>query len=210
MTEISSPIKVFCIGFQKTGTSSLTEALGILGYNAIGYSPFRGLAEDPSVTKEKIWNLALPLARQYDVVQDTPWPILFRELDQAFPEAKFIHVVRDEKAWIRSAVKDFSKHHNEIHRLIYGSGNPVGNEESWVETYRKHNRDVEDYFVKFPGKCLHMKMESPDYGWKTLCNFLGKDFPEVRWPHVNRQGQKEKLSFWGRNTNRVKRMIGLG
>lgn len=152
----------------------------------------------------------MPLAREYDAVQDTPWPILFKELDQTFPDAKFIHVIRNEDAWIRSAVKDFSKHHNEIHRLIYGSSNPVGNEGSWVDTYRKHNRDVESYFSGRSEKYLRIEMESPDYGWKTLCEFLGRDDPGVPWPHVNKKGEKERKAFLRRNISRVRRMIGLG
>ncbi|MBI1357416.1 MAG: hypothetical protein GC160_24005 [Acidobacteria bacterium] len=86
----SPKAKVFCIGFQKTGTTSLGYALSLLGYRVAGmFDVMTFNSKDETLAK------AIQLGRRYDAFQDNPWPILYRELDQAFPSAKFILTVRD-------------------------------------------------------------------------------------------------------------------
>lgn len=106
--------KVFCLGFQKTGTSSVGLALERLGRSVAGYHPFRHLADQVDLDLERVWRIALPVAEAHDAAQDTPWPILYRRLDEAFPGAKFIHVVRDPGAWIDSVRTDFGNHRNQL------------------------------------------------------------------------------------------------
>ena len=103
--------KVFCIGFQKTGTTSLADFLGSLGYEIAGYEPFRDLSHR-TVNKTQLADRALQVIQDYDGAQDTPWYVLYRELDEALPGSKFIHVVRDTDSWIKSVVGDFSNHSN--------------------------------------------------------------------------------------------------
>ena len=78
----SNEPRVFCIGWHKTGTSTLGLALIKLGYSVLGcrldmVHPLRR-GELDSV---------LELAGRYDAVQDVPWACLFKELDQRFPAA---------------------------------------------------------------------------------------------------------------------------
>lgn len=200
-------MKVFCIDFQKTGTSTLDRALKTLGLSVAGYHPFRPFAADPDVTFAKLWQAARPIAHADDAVQDTPWSLLYRELHQEFPDARFIHVVRDEQSWIKSATRDFRKHGNEIHRLIYGTENPVGNEDAWVSRYRRHNREVADYFKSLPDQYLRIELEGPDYGWPAICDFLGQPEPQTPWPHANKAGTKERKALLKRNLIRLKRLF---
>ncbi len=107
--------KVFGIGFHKTGTSSLANALYVLGYNVTGY--FGVHNRD---IKDTVFDEAHVLAYRYDAAQDTPWPVLYKELDQWFPGSKFILTVRESDPWVRSVRKHFKKHRIQAHEWIYG------------------------------------------------------------------------------------------
>jgi len=85
--------KVFVIGMQKTGTTSMGEALARLGYrNGGGFriNHPRGVQIDEPITREKVWAIAKERAALADAFEDNPWPMFFREVDAAFPGSKFI------------------------------------------------------------------------------------------------------------------------
>ena len=77
-------------GFQKTGTSSLREALQILGYK-VGDNNHQMLW--PILHGN--WSRLKAKALKYDALEDNPWPIIYKELDQHIPNAKFIHCKRN-------------------------------------------------------------------------------------------------------------------
>jgi hypothetical protein len=66
--------KVFCIGFHKTGTSSIGLALERLGYKVAGYGQFRDLARRADLDQAMLAERAIEVARSFDVGQDSPWP----------------------------------------------------------------------------------------------------------------------------------------
>lgn len=72
--------KVFCVDFQKTGTTSLQYALSLLGYRVAGIFPAQNL-EDFDGVRDR----ALTLAPKFDAFADNPWSVLFRDLGAAFP-----------------------------------------------------------------------------------------------------------------------------
>lgn len=185
------PRKVFCIGFQKTGTTSLGMALDKLGYKVTGYDPFRHLAGKEDLTWGEIEALAMELAAQFDAAKDTPWPLLYRQLDEAFPGSRFIHVERDRKAWIQSAVNDFGDFPNEIHKAIYGSLSPKGNEEAWLERYDRHNAEVTAFFADRPDDFLSLDLSRSRANWEKLCSFLDEPTPDGDWPHANTRTAKK-------------------
>jgi hypothetical protein len=114
--------KIFCIGFQKTGTSSLDKALRILGYRVCGsYGIY-----DPSHVYEE----AFELINKFDAFQDMPWPILYKELDERCPDSKFILTLRPTDSWISSMTNTFYTEKTPMRHWIYGVGCPKGNEET--------------------------------------------------------------------------------
>jgi hypothetical protein len=164
--------KVFGIGFQKTGTSSLGGMLTHLGYKVAGYADFRDFADREGLTWSEIEERALTVAKSADAAKDTPWPLLYEHLDSAFPGSKFIHVVRDTESWIKSAVADFGDTPNAIHELIYGVPTPKGHEETWVAKYEQHNRDAAAYFAGRHDDYIRIRLED-GLSYADLCPFLG-------------------------------------
>jgi len=81
--------KVFCIGYVKTGLTSLAKALSILGYRSVQF--LRTASEPKEGWVEFIIN------RNYDAFTDYPlWmKDVYSRLDKVIPNSKFILSIRD-------------------------------------------------------------------------------------------------------------------
>ena len=177
--------KVFCIGFHKTGTTSLANALEQLGYRVTGPNG----VHDPEIATN-VLPMATELVEQYDAFQDNPWPIIYKEMDARFPGSKFILLLRDSQSWIRSQVKHFGDKETPMRQWIYGVGCPSGNEAIYIRRYEQHNQEVMDYFKDRRQDLLVMDLAKGD-GWQMLCPFLGVDIPDAEFPHANKASDRE-------------------
>ena len=175
--------RVFCIGWHKTGTSSLGHALVQLGYSVLGcrLDMVHPLRQDDL-------EAVLGLAGQFDALQDVPWAALYRELDQAFPGSRFILTEREEQSWLRSALRHFDSTAVPLHAWLYGDGVMRGNEQLYLDRYRRHNREVKAYFADRHEDCLVIDLARGD-GWSELCGFLGDPVPSKPFPHANKGPQ---------------------
>lgn len=187
--------KVFCVGFQKTGTSSLGAALRILGYRV--HKGFRfnipGKVQIPEpVTQQKLAEIALPVAEKYTAFEDNPWCFLFRELDAAYPGSQFILTRRAPEAWADSMLRHFQDLNNPTFRYIYGVNNAlVRPRRHYIDTYERHNQAVVDYFKDRPEDLLIQDLEHAD--WEPLCLFLERRKPIFRaYPHRNAASHRER------------------
>src|SRR5215212_6804140 len=90
------PHKVFGIGLSRTGTTSLTKALRILGYRAV-HCPL-------SIVRfnGKGLQLSAEVVDRYDAFTDSPVARMYRELDYACPGSKFILTTRPIEKWMAS------------------------------------------------------------------------------------------------------------
>lgn len=189
--------KVFGVGFQKTGTTTLGVIFDKLGYKVAGYDAFRQFAGRDSLTLQEVEAHALEVARDVDAVKDSPWPILYQSLDRAFPGSKFIHVTRDPDAWIRSAVKDFGSDPNPLREVIYGSRFPLGNEAAWLARYNRHNAEVTTYFADRPDDFLSIRLED-GVSYEKVCGFLGEPIVGTGVPRANTRLKKKLKTIWWR------------
>lgn len=203
--------KVFGIGFQKTGTSSLAEALEILGYRT-NHGVFinhpehrRSLHIVPPLTNEKVAAQALRLVADYDALTDNPWPLLYRELDAAYPGTKFILTSRDPGSWIASVVQHFGERDSDVLEWIYGFRSVRGHETRCLEVYEAHNGAVRAYFANRPGALLELNFDRAPR-WNELCAFLGKPIPRKSFPHANTANERtrKQSSLWRRVKNTVR------
>ena len=179
--------KVICIGMHKTGTTTLGLALLDLGYSVMGAR----IDLAPDLLDGKI-DVVINVATPYEALQDVPWALLYKELDEKFPNSKFILTERDENKWINSVVNHFGSRYIQLHDWIYGKGEAIGNEELYINKYKKHNKEVRAYFKDRPGDLLTISFAKGD-GWKEICNFLELEVPKKKFPFVNKG--KHNLSF---------------
>lgn len=176
--------KVFCIGFQKTGTTTMDQALRILGYRVTGPNHVRDA--DIAETYERI---AAELSQQFDAFQDNPWPLVYRQMDALHPGSRFILTVRDEDRWFDSYRNHFEdRKASPMEVLVYGP------EAAWLEggpelykgRMRRHNAEVREYFRDRPGDLLVLDV-TKDHRWEPICDFLGDPVPDVPFPHSNQR-----------------------
>jgi len=176
--------KVFVIGFQRTGTTSVGAALETLGYHlggAFGGGP-RATPFHLPITKEKLASAARSFALRADAFEDNPWPVVFREMDDAFPGSKFILTRRDPASWIDSMVRHFGDESDPMRSFIYGYGAPAGHETEYVCRYQRHVDDVLAYFAGRPNSLLVLNLDR--WSWDDLCRFLDKPLPDAALPHI--------------------------
>jgi hypothetical protein len=171
--------KVFGIGFHKTGTKSLAEALRRLGYRVTGPN---GTGDEDIAGK--LLPMTLALAEQFDGFQDNPWPLVYREMDRQFPGSKFVLTLRPMESWVGSVVRHFGTKTTPMRRLMYGAGSPLGNEAIYIERHKRHIDEVRDYFRDRPQDFLTLRITEGE-GWQQLCPFLGRPVPESPFPHRN-------------------------
>jgi|TARA_B110000046_G_scaffold185863_1_gene229963 hypothetical protein len=169
-------------GFQKTGTSSLREALQILGYK-VGDNNHQMLW--PILHGN--WSRVKAKALKYDALEDNPWPIIYKELDQHIPNAKFIHTERSSEGWYSSVNNHVGDLVSPMHEWIYGRGKslPKDYKQNTIDVFEKHNNEVKAYFKNRPTDLLILNIREGE-GWEKLCPFLGVDVPEVPFPHYNK------------------------
>jgi Sulfotransferase domain len=191
--------KIFGIGLSRTGSTSLTEALTILGYRAVHFPT------DPVTQREyfrffarQADTLQLSLLREYDAVTDNPVSCAYRELDRAYPGSKFILTVRDQESWLRSCElwwdrfvtplcrDDDARPIRSFMRLVglvtYGTSRFDAGR--FARAYQAHLAEVTGYFRGRPGDLLVMNICGGD-GWPQLAPFLGAPVPDRSFPHRN-------------------------
>lgn len=183
------PTRLFGIGLHKTATTSLHHAFQILGFHS-------GHWESAHWAKQiweemTTWGRSQTLERHYALC-DLPIPILYRELDQAYPGSKFVLTVRNETSWLQSVQNHWSHDHNQfragwstdpfthkVHKLLYGTKG--FDAEVFLNRYRRHNAEVQEYFQDRHGDLLVMDMDR-NPGWNELCSFLSRPVPAVPYP----------------------------
>ncbi|MCH8902461.1 MAG: hypothetical protein IIA45_00880 [Bacteroidetes bacterium] len=203
--------KIFGVGFQKTGTSSLQRAFEILGYKSCGARPDLLLdilnGRYKKVTK---------IVNKYEVFLDHPWPQIFDFLDEHYPGSKFILTIREEEDWFKSVSNHVGDFRSPIHEWIYGKGYglPKYNKKHTIEVYKKHQQKVIQYFSERPNSLLIIDFQH-DFNWKTLCEFLNVQIPDVPFPHLNktnynaRSDHKDRLGKIKYYRKRIKNKILL-
>jgi hypothetical protein len=185
--------RVFGVGLNKTGTSSLKEAfvrLGMLPVTSERLAHRAGLTE--AILERSDYEPALRYARLYRCFEDRPWNVwqMYRRLDERFPESSFVLTVRDPRSWWRSThrwitvVKPWMAERYRLHLRA-----ETLSESAMVEGYLRYNREVVDYFAG-RDDLLVLDLEAGQ-GWPELCRHLGCEAPLESFPHQNRQPPAE-------------------
>src|SRR5690606_27053905 len=107
--------KIFCIGRNKTGTTSLAAEFQELGF-PVGRQRTAEELIDFYIRGD--FKPIIEYCKSAQVFQDVPfsWPVTYRHLDEAFPNSRFILTIRDDsEEWYNSLTK--------FHSKIFGQGN---------------------------------------------------------------------------------------
>ena len=206
--------KIVGIGFYKTGTTSLFEALRILGYDTVnGDAPgsYPGADDGATLIRQiDAGDYRLPTLEMFEAFTDNPYFRIWREIHAMYPEAKYILTVRDEEPWIASCTRFYrNRRIRPMRAWMFGPhADPSRDEESrqaWLAAYREHNRAVREFFATRPDQFLELD-PTRERGWERLCSFLGASIPAQPWPHAN--AGRRSLP-WRGLWRRLRRALGL-
>ena len=153
--------KIFGIGLSRTGTTSLTVALNaanISSYHALPHllEWSEDLTKPPRVNK--LW------ADAYEGHTDIQSSIVFKELAELYPRAKFVYNRRPADEWGKSMLRFMETHaelwntlqnaHNfgvpvppvdRLFRSMYGDW-PHHSAADWTAQYHKYDLEVREFF----------------------------------------------------------------
>ncbi len=206
--RVAGAPKVFCVGFNKTGTTSLAVALRELGF-VVGHQRRAEQLADRCYPHD----LAplLRYCRTAQAFQDAPfsWPDTFRALDAAFPGARFVHSVRDDPdQWARSLhrahARDFGRDGRPptadalravpyvrpgfLARMLRAFGAPDDDPyqvEALRRGYERHRDAVRAHFAARPDDLLVVNVaRAEDY--RRFTDFLGVRPARAAFPWENR------------------------
>ena len=204
-------MKLIGAGFPRTATLSQKLALEMVGYGPC-YHMVNVLGDLPQAA---VWNRALdgeaPWSELFDgfaATVDWPGGYFYKELMDAFPDAKVLLSVRDTEAWERSMTdtiwavrhgESLMRHISdaraqvdpdwrEFLRMIdgmlwkeQGSFAPEGADpDRLLEGLERHHEDVKRTVP--PERLL---VWSVTEGWGPLCEFLEVPIPDTPFPRLN-------------------------
>lgn len=201
--------KIFGIGLNKTGTTSLKIAMNDLGYVVGNQRMAEALIDDWAV---RDFNKLIQYCHTGQFFQDSPFsiPFTFIPIHQAFPDSKFILTIRDNpEQWYNSITKFHAKKWGKNGRIptkedlmnatYLEKGRPWKSnryvfetpeddpyeKDTLIEYYNRHNASVIDYFRHRPGQLLVLNV-SEEGAYQKLCNFIGKEALYDSFPWENK------------------------
>lgn len=197
--------KIFCIGLNKTGTTTIEKVLESFDYKMGDQSTGELLIHD---WFSRNFRKISEFCKTADAFQDIPFslPFTYIFLDQFFPEAKFILTIRDDvEQWYISLTKFHSKlwgngkeipsitqlkkakyryegYAFDANKMIFNTPiNDPYHKKTLKNYYSSHVNSVIEYFRSKPNKLIVVNVSNKDDYFK-LCEFLdkkpiGDDFP---------------------------------
>lgn len=139
----------------------------------------------------------------YNAAVDWPTAAYWEELHEFYPDAKVILTVRSAESWYKSVnntirnhqlsrvnatpdLPDYTKSRMQAVTCMDGrlETSEFDKEEEMKQIFLDHNEYVKKTVPE--DKLLVMELGE---GWDRLCKFLGKEVPDVSYPHVNSTAQ---------------------
>lgn len=189
--------KIFCVGLNKTGTTSLEKALSDLGYRMGDQIEAEGMF-DRWVARDFTW--LADYCNKADAFQDQPFslPFTFVYVDQLFPGSKFVLTERDSPDQWCDSVIAFSNTLSDLNRnepqfleelryvdrcVFETQAEDPHNRDELVNFYLRHNAMVKSYFRFRPNDLLVLNVAARG-SMNGLCEFLGRDAPYAEFPWI--------------------------
>lgn len=199
--------KIFCIGRNKTGTTSIEFVLKEFGFKMGNQAKGEILINS---YKNYHWKPIIDFCKTAEAFQDAPfsWPYTWMILAECFPKAKFILTLRDEEKWYKSitsfhsklfangkitpSMDDLKKAKYRYPGFIWDANravwktpeNDIYNKEMMIQNFKRHNQDVLHYFQDKPNFLCIDVSEKDSYS--KLCTFLNKRPLHNSFPHLNK------------------------
>lgn len=196
--------KIFCIGFSKTGTSSLHQAFRHLGLKSCHHR-HRGMTGVSLI--EKSLRLDQPLLQympDYDAYSDMTLYRYYKILDTQYPGSAFIFTYRNLLAWTSSKIK---------HDKRWNMANPDKPARDISDQRIKELAGIHQQFEKeineyFSSKKNFLSIDvTTSNNWSPICSFLELPVPRQPFPHCNQANPNFKEANIRRFKSRITRIL---
>lgn len=192
--------KYFLIGLNKTGTSSIRDALEVsMRFKPSLYIIRKIFKKLNFESKEigHILNLTDTLIKEYNftIFKDRPWNTgCYKELNEKYGDAKFILTIRDQKEWWTSVqnwlslkavwVKDFDE--NKKNQILESKIQEYNthfncetlNQNDYINYYNTYNNSVIEYFKDKPN--FYLFYLNKDFNWSNIQKIINLDEETIR------------------------------
>lgn len=198
---------VIGVGVGRTGTYSLKLAI-----EQLGLGPCHHMEEVLHHQSEQVplWAAAVSgspdweaIYRGYESAVDWPTAGFYRELNEAYPSARFVLTVRDPRRWAGSFAET-------IHKLMSGRDEAPAEMQPWFamaapvleRTGFSTDLDLDGLQRAFLAHTEAVRAAIPRErllvcevkdGWEPLCEFLDVPVPDGPFPRTN-----DRADFWDR------------
>lgn len=184
-------MKVFCVGSNKTGTSSIELAIKQLGFSPMPEDKTYGLylgnglnhSKENMITFFKHFELR---KYTYDFFSDIPFSLSgsHKMLYEIFPESYFILLIRNAEKWFCSVLNWIKRLECQaVYNWIWDTEFTLSNKTEIIDRYHKRNNGIIQFFNQSSRFLLLDINEKNRY--KKLCEFLNKDIIDKPFPHKN-------------------------
>jgi tetratricopeptide (TPR) repeat protein len=199
--------KIFCIGANKTGTTTMLKVFEDLGLIAGDQAQAEMLVFDWA---RQDFRRLIRYCQSAEAFQDAPFSFsgTFQAMDEAFPGSKFILTVRNNAdEWYESLVRfhtngvgkgrvptaDDLRQANyrypgfllDVFKLRYGEDEAkLYDREMYMQWYESHCSKVINYFKNRPDDLLVLNVGEHD-AMERLLLFLGYPYSGQKMPHLN-------------------------
>ena len=158
--------RVIGLGLPRTGTTSISRALEILGFSGSHFCILQNKEQNYLArNSKKTFLVDNSFYKNYQTV--------FEE-KQGISDLKFVLTTRNKKDWLVS-----------IGRF---------NREEWLQSNGRfdivdlpdideYEREVQDFFEQRNVELLRLNLFEDSNPWQTFCDFLAEPLPKVLFPH---------------------------
>lgn len=191
-------LKVISAGFGRTGTMSLKLAL-----EQLGFGPCYHMIEviRNNARQVPLWQAALEGKADFDAIfagyqSAVDWPVaaVWRELADAFPEAKIILSTRSAESWFNSMAETILAQDEPgedwppaaiewsgmVGQVLARSFGGAMDRDGIIAAFHAHEAEVK---AAIPAERL-LVHQAKD-GWGPLCAHLGVPVPDTPYPRTN-------------------------
>lgn len=211
---MNEKLRIFCIGPNKTGTSSLHLAFKMLGFKSL-HNPYlfnRRVLRAFSKRKKILYYLD-----KYNAFSDIFFPSgvnahpflsyrnienFLKKIEEDYSNVKFILNIRNMDDWIRSREKHVKIN---LHNKFYRGNWKSIDVEKWKDEMNMIQSKVKNYFIDKPDKLLIIDVCN-NCDWEELCIFLNKPIPDKPFPHANKF---KSSSFFSRTLKFIRKIFKI-
>lgn len=212
--------KVFFLSLPRTGTRGAARLMQMMGYRGLHW-PFKVGGADISSQvagheddHDHVLKLLMPAIEKFDSFADLPFPVLYREIHAAVPDARFVLMHRSPRAWLRAlAGQTGDRPFGPMERVLYWhymKDKPAGlkdlSRNRLMAMQARHTAEVIEYFeAKDPKRLAVISMDEPGAG-ERLQLLLG--YPAL-FPLATGKSEEETAAAAKQLDARVRQSRGL-